>query len=623
MANKELAILLTAKNMASGPINKVSGDIGRMDRIAGHAGRGVRNLGSNLASLGVVAGAALGGVVIKSISAASDLNETISKSGVVFQAASAEVLAWSKTSAAAIGLSQNAALGAAATYGNLFVSMGLAADKSADMSMKLVNLAGDLASFNNIDPTEAAEKLRAGLTGESEPLKSLGININETIIKAKALELGLIKTSASTADLKLKTIAYKKATAEANVAIKTYGANSTQALKAIVKQEKAQETLEKSTNKIPGTLDAATKAQAAYALIFEQSATAQGDFARTSGGLANQQRILRANLDNLSATLGTALLPKIAELVTKINELAVSRAPDIERLAAKLPALFDKLMSIVTAIPWGAVESAMGVMGMGAEALLTAFTSMPSWVQTAVLTGWGLNKLTGGALGGIAGELAKGLFSGRGATPANPLFVADVAGGLPGVVPVGGGSILGKLASLFPATLFATAVIAAAVPIGEAFAAALPAEWKGPNGAGESESQRRIREGKEAQGDTTEPNRGSRGGATRMQSEGGVRLDRTGTFEASAVARASAAGLKPTADQITRTAAATMSRADALAARQIAAAQQNAFMIRDAICNIVIPPTTVTVRSVVTAMAQANRVTNAPLRGAVAGVGID
>lgn len=610
MANKTLAILLTAKNMASGPIGKVTGDISRMDRIAGHAGRGVRNLGSNLASLGVVAGAALGGVVIKSISAASDLNETISKSSVVFRAASAEVLAWSKTSAAAIGLSQNAALGAAATYGNLFVSMGLAADKSADMSMKLVNLAGDLASFNNIDPTEAAEKLRAGLTGESEPLKSLGININETIIKAKALELGLIKTSASTADLKLKTIAMNKAQKEAAEATKQFGANSSQALKATVKAEKATEALEKATNKIPGTLDAATKAQAAYALIFEQSATAQGDFARTSGGLANQQRILRANLDNLSATLGTALLPKIAELVTKINELAVSRAPDIERLAAKLPAVFDKLMSIVTAIPWSSVESAMGLMGTGAEALLTAFTSMPSWVQTAVLTGWGLNKLTGGAVSGIVGELAKGLFSGRGSTPANPLFVSGT--GVPGV---GGGGV-GAL-GLLPAVAIATAIIAAAVPIGEAFAAALPDWLKGPGGAGESESQRRIREAKGLPVPSVGGGAHPVNSATRSSlGMGGVRLDRTATFEASAVARAAAAGLKPTADQITRTAAATMSRADTAAANAFRAGERNTTRIVTAIQNIVIPPTTVTVRSVAVNTDRWGRVSNhAPGRG--------
>jgi hypothetical protein len=276
--------------------------------------------------------------------------------------------------------------------------------------------------------------------------------------------MGLVKTTASTADLKLKTVAMNVAHKEAAAAVKKYGANSTQALKATVKAEKAQEALEKTTKKIPGTLDAATKAQAAYALIFEQSTTAQGDFARTSDGLANQQRILKANFENTAATLGSALLPKIAEVAKKINELVVSRQPDIERLAGKLPAVFDRLMNLVTAIPWGSVESAMGVMGMGADALLTAFTSMPPWVQTAVLTGWGLNKLTGGALGGIVGELGKGLIKGvlgmnAGVVNINAGIVNG--GGLPGVA---GGAAAGA-AGIGAAALSGAAILGAAAGV--------------------------------------------------------------------------------------------------------------------------------------------------------------
>lgn len=458
---------------ATAGLGQAEARIGSLGRIGNEAGRGLSTAAANIAKIGIAAGGLAVTGIIASVKAASDLNETVSKVGVVFGTAAGKVLAFGETSAASLGLSKNAALSAAGTFGNLFVSMGLATGKSADMSTKLVTLAGDLASFNNLDPTEVLEKLRAGLTGESEPLKSLGININETILKAKALELGLIKTTASTAEITLKQQAYDKATVDLNKTLKKYGATSQEGLKATVKQAKAQDALEAATNKIPATLDAASKAQAAYALIFEQSATAQGDFARTSGGLANQQRILRANLENTGATIGTALLPKVAELAQQINKLVVDHQPEVERFAALLPKAFDTLIQFGGSLPWGAISSAFQLMGTGSKALLDAFLGLPPWVQTAVLTGWGLNKLTGGALGNIAGILTKAVLGGgiRGATPLNPVFVQQVGGlpgggggGLPPILPAAGGAAgLGIFGTLVAGALAAAAV--AVVPL--------------------------------------------------------------------------------------------------------------------------------------------------------------
>ena len=64
-------------------------------------------------------------------------------------------------------------------------------------------------------------------------------------------------------------------------------------------------------------------AGAAQAAIFDQTSAAQGDFARTSGGLANQQRILAAQVENLKARLGQALLPVVQRLVTFINTTVI------------------------------------------------------------------------------------------------------------------------------------------------------------------------------------------------------------------------------------------------------------------------------------------------------------
>ncbi len=200
------------------------------------------------------------------ISAASNLNETISKSGQVFGKNAAQVEQWSKKSAKAFGMSQRSALEAAATYGNLFVSMGTSSSKAAEMSTNLVQLAGDLAAFNNVDPQQALDALRSGLVGEQEPLRKFGVNLTEATLKAEAMRLGLVSST--------KT-----------------------------------------------ALDPAAKSQAAYSLILQQTKTAQGNFALTTNNLAEQQKILTAEWEDASARLGQDLLPVATKAVGGLNSL--------------------------------------------------------------------------------------------------------------------------------------------------------------------------------------------------------------------------------------------------------------------------------------------------------------
>ncbi len=199
------------------------------------------------------------------ITAASDMQETQSKTKIVFGDAADEVLAFGENAAEAMGMSNEAALAGASVYGNLFRAMGITEEKSAEMSTTLVQLASDLASFNNMDPTEVLDKLRSGLSGEVEPLRTLGVNLNQVIIEQKAMELGIWD-----------------------------GVDA---------------------------LSAAQKAQASYALILEQTSLAQGDFERTSEGLANQQRIQAALQEDLAAIIGEYLLPAQTGLIESKNEL--------------------------------------------------------------------------------------------------------------------------------------------------------------------------------------------------------------------------------------------------------------------------------------------------------------
>lgn len=252
MAN-EVRVLVTANagqavkelDSVQGKVGKLASAFGDMLKVAGgiqlsKAIDGMANFGKG------------------SITAASDLNESMAKVRTVLGPASKSVEDFAATSARAFGVSKNEALAAAGTYANLFVTMGLGQQASADMSTELVALAADLASFNNIGTDVALEKLRSGLVGEIEPLRALGVSFNAAQVQAKALELGL---------------------ADAN-----------------------------------GEISEGAKVQARYALIMEQTATAQGDFARTSDGMANQQRILKAQLADVQAQLGQALLPVLVAL---------------------------------------------------------------------------------------------------------------------------------------------------------------------------------------------------------------------------------------------------------------------------------------------------------------------
>jgi hypothetical protein len=336
-----------------------------------------------------------------------------------------------------MGLTEQAALEAAATFGNLFTAMKLPVAKSAEMSDKLVQLASDLASFNNIDPTEALQKLQSGLTGQFRPLKELGVNIDQAAIKQEAFRLGLIKTT--------KT-----------------------------------------------ALTPAIKAQAAYSLIFQQTKTAQGDFARTSGGLANQVRILKANFDDLLASLGTAALPGVAKIFVRINAAIKENAPAIAKLGDAIGSLFsdaninqgaafieNMLKTAMAAAPI-LIDAAKATAGFVSEAV-SVFNTLPPELKGLLVGGFALNKLTGGLVtnvaGGIAGSILGVIKGSRGSSPANPVFVSDATKGL---IPGGGGipGLPGLPAAAGVAGI--TTILTAAAPFLGILAVAAAADFFGP-----------------------------------------------------------------------------------------------------------------------------------------------
>ncbi len=240
------------------------------------ASSGMSNFVGKLKQVGGAMGVAFAGQQVLQfgkdiLMAASDMNESLGKMNVVFGQNAAEVEKWADTSATAMGLSKQSAVEAAGTYGNLFQAFGMGQPEATKMSTSLVQLASDMASFNNTSVDDAILALRSGLSGETEPLKKFGVALSDVRLKTEAVSMGLIKN-----------------TSEA--------------------------------------LTPAAKAQASYSLIMKDTKLAQGDFARTADGTANTMRILSAQMQNAKAALGAGLLPVFQAVLLVLKPLIAGLA---------------------------------------------------------------------------------------------------------------------------------------------------------------------------------------------------------------------------------------------------------------------------------------------------------
>lgn len=264
----KVSIVADTSGLKTGLDQATTGIKGMEDSVK-TASNGMSNFVGKIKQVGATLGVAFAGTQVLQfgkdvILASSNMAESLSKVQVVFGENSSAVQKWASTSATAMGLSSQAALEAAGTYGNLFQAFGLGQPQAQKMSTSLVQLASDMASFNNTSIDEAITALRSGLSGETEPLKRFGVALNEVRLKEQAMSLGLIKS-----------------TKEA--------------------------------------LTPAAKAQAAYALIMHDTALAQGDYARTSDGTANTMRTLAAQFQNAKVALGDALMPAFRALLAVLK----------------------------------------------------------------------------------------------------------------------------------------------------------------------------------------------------------------------------------------------------------------------------------------------------------------
>jgi hypothetical protein len=270
------------------------------------------------ATIGLVAVAAF---AFKATQAASDLGEQVNKTNVIFGKSKKDVLEWSEGSAKAMGLSRRAALEYAGTLGSMLRPMGFTDRASAGMSKRLVQLTSDLASFNNANPEEVFTAIKSGVSGESEPLRRFGVILNQDRINLEAVSKGLVKANVDMGKVRDAETKVELARGKLAEATKKHGKGSAEAKQAELALHSAIEGSSKAlAGKMP-KLTAAQKAAAIYSIILKDTTLAQGDFGRTSDGLANQQRILNAEWEDARAKLGQSFLPAATKLAGLLSKL--------------------------------------------------------------------------------------------------------------------------------------------------------------------------------------------------------------------------------------------------------------------------------------------------------------
>ena len=252
----------------------LAADLSRLNRglkdgqaqMQGFGGQLKNVLGPAMIAVGAAAGAMAIKIGVDAVSAASDLSETISKSNVVFGDAATAVQQFSENANISLGQTQQQALDAATTFGVFGKAAGLTGGDLANFSTQLVTLSADLASFSNTTPEDAIQALGAALRGESEPIRRYGVLLDDATLKAKALEMGIYDGT--------------------------------------------------------GALSVQTRTLAAYQVILDQTTDAQGDFDRTSDGLANTGRVLKAAISDLQTALGVGLLSAFEDNISAGGDLA-------------------------------------------------------------------------------------------------------------------------------------------------------------------------------------------------------------------------------------------------------------------------------------------------------------
>lgn len=240
------------------------------DGMSSHFSGAVKKLVAGFSAVKI--GKALLDLGKDALQAASDLEEVQNVVDVTFGGNSNKIGKWAREAGEQFGLTETQAKKFSSTMGAMLKSAGITGDKIVDVSTDLAGLAADMASFYNLDFEEAFSKIRSGISGQTMPLKELGIDMSVATLNAFALSQGLDKT-------------FDKMSQGEQVMLR-------------------------------------------YQYLMSATADAQGDFSRTSDSYANSVRKLQTNVDRLKTTLGKGFIDTVTEATAFLNGFLESLMPD-------------------------------------------------------------------------------------------------------------------------------------------------------------------------------------------------------------------------------------------------------------------------------------------------------
>ena len=281
MTLEELKVVITAETSGlKKELDSLKTQLSKTEKTVTKTTGGIKKALSSLTK-GFTATAIVYGLIKvgkQAVQTASDLQEVQNVVEVSFGSMSAEVDKFAENALKKFGLSKLSAKQFASTFMAMSNGMGVAAEAGKNMSLNLTALAGDLASFRNVEQDVAFTALKSVFTGETETLKNFGIVMTEANLEAYALSQGITKS---------------------------YSAMSQ-----------------------------AEKVALRYSFVLNATKNAQGDFARTSNNWANQVRILKEQFKELAGIIGNGLLKVLQPLIILLNKvlgLAISVANSLSQ----------------------------------------------------------------------------------------------------------------------------------------------------------------------------------------------------------------------------------------------------------------------------------------------------
>ena len=228
-----------------------------------------------------------------------------------------EMKEWSKELGERVGRANYLLNEMVGHFGAIFKAQGFTRGQTKKLSKSLTELAVDLGSLYEKRDEDVFRDLQAAMTGQVRAVRKYGISIEEAMLKEEAQRQGIDKS-----------------------------------VKLMTQQEKIM---------------------LRYALIMQQTTTAQGDAERTIGTFANQLKLAKAQIDDLARTVGSLLLPSFTKVVTKLNDfLKAMKKIDFKEIANN-----ENLQKLgKTIVGFTSLALSLGLVGQAIRLLRNPFFSI-------------------------------------------------------------------------------------------------------------------------------------------------------------------------------------------------------------------------------------------------------